>query len=428
MPTTPTHQGPSHPKLVGSPTYPSEEYFHDQSSMSRILRRVLFFMHAPLELMVRSAAQMNPRTASVALASLLVASLVGVEVSIRLNPLTSLSAAELSNLGVGTVLLFFSLLLFFSALLFFSSWHLLWMALATVSTWRQMPNWGKNKLDAVISNWGSTAAKRMVRAGGMGAAATASFALAVPTAFAEEAEDNYLLWPDEEAHVAAAPFDEVDARLPSSAPAEAATEDVEPFEFEEMNPVSVAEEPLVDAANENSLQESSQVSSSATNATAVPIESSTGLDFGSWPTERSASDGPARDVIAFADSISKTAVGGATAASTAPAFSIGEPPVSTASKMEFPESYVVEAGDSLWSIAETLLTGVADNVDDAAVEQLWQQIYRTNAASIGQNPDIILPGTELVTGLGAEPNFAADAGFDAGLDSELKADLNILQG
>lgn len=45
-------------------------------------------------------------------------------------------------------------------------------------------------------------------------------------------------------------------------------------------------------------------------------------------------------------------------------------------------SVVVRSGDTLWSLAERL------DID-------WQQLYRTNRAVIGSDPDLIHPGTRL---------------------------------
>jgi nucleoid-associated protein YgaU len=54
-------------------------------------------------------------------------------------------------------------------------------------------------------------------------------------------------------------------------------------------------------------------------------------------------------------------------------------------------TYVVRPGDSLWAIAARLLR----NHDPAAVAAAWPELYRLNAATIGPDPDLIHPGTEL---------------------------------
>lgn len=55
-------------------------------------------------------------------------------------------------------------------------------------------------------------------------------------------------------------------------------------------------------------------------------------------------------------------------------------------------THTVCEGDSLWSIAATLL---GDNSSDAAITVAWQRIYALNRATIGPSPDLILPGTVL---------------------------------
>jgi hypothetical protein len=58
-----------------------------------------------------------------------------------------------------------------------------------------------------------------------------------------------------------------------------------------------------------------------------------------------------------------------------------------------PATVVVRAGDSLWSIAAGLLPREADATDITAA---WHRLHRTNLARVGQDPDLILPGTRLV--------------------------------
>lgn len=54
--------------------------------------------------------------------------------------------------------------------------------------------------------------------------------------------------------------------------------------------------------------------------------------------------------------------------------------------------YVVKAGDSLWSIAaETLETPT-----DAQITETWKAIWRANRIAIGDHPELIRPGTELI--------------------------------
>jgi hypothetical protein len=51
----------------------------------------------------------------------------------------------------------------------------------------------------------------------------------------------------------------------------------------------------------------------------------------------------------------------------------------------------VRAGESLWSIASALLP----EVDAAQVDRTWRRIYRANRVVIGDDPDLLLPGTIL---------------------------------
>ncbi len=48
--------------------------------------------------------------------------------------------------------------------------------------------------------------------------------------------------------------------------------------------------------------------------------------------------------------------------------------------------YRVKAGDNLWDIAKKLTWNGAN----------WQEIYRLNKAKIGNNPDLIQPGMDLI--------------------------------
>jgi resuscitation-promoting factor RpfA len=57
-----------------------------------------------------------------------------------------------------------------------------------------------------------------------------------------------------------------------------------------------------------------------------------------------------------------------------------------------PHTVVVQAGDSLWSIAAALLPASAD---DGPICADWHRLYRANRDRIGADPDLILPGTVL---------------------------------
>lgn len=56
------------------------------------------------------------------------------------------------------------------------------------------------------------------------------------------------------------------------------------------------------------------------------------------------------------------------------------------------ERYVVQAGDSLWSITRELLDGAGD----ARVASTWPVLYEANRHTVGADPDLIHPGQELV--------------------------------
>ena len=54
--------------------------------------------------------------------------------------------------------------------------------------------------------------------------------------------------------------------------------------------------------------------------------------------------------------------------------------------------YVVKAGDSLWSIA----AGTLEAPTDAQITETWKAIWRANRIAIGDHPELIRPGTELI--------------------------------
>ncbi len=58
-----------------------------------------------------------------------------------------------------------------------------------------------------------------------------------------------------------------------------------------------------------------------------------------------------------------------------------------------PHRAVVRPGDSLWSIAEALLP---DDAPAAAVDRAWRRIADASSAVVGDDPDLIFPGTRLV--------------------------------
>jgi len=57
-----------------------------------------------------------------------------------------------------------------------------------------------------------------------------------------------------------------------------------------------------------------------------------------------------------------------------------------------PTGYVVQAGDSLWRIAESLLDIDATEADIAGA---WPELYKANIVAIGDDPSLIHPGLHL---------------------------------
>lgn len=57
-----------------------------------------------------------------------------------------------------------------------------------------------------------------------------------------------------------------------------------------------------------------------------------------------------------------------------------------------PATYVVEPGDTLWSVARRHL---GRRATDAEVAMAWPRWYRANSTVIGADPDLIVPGTVL---------------------------------
>lgn len=81
--------------------------------------------------------------------------------------------------------------------------------------------------------------------------------------------------------------------------------------------------------------------------------------------------------------------------------------VSAAPQEELPEHVVVRAGDTLWAIAARHL-GPDATVRDVAEE--WPRWYHANLDVIGQDPDLILPGQELVIPAPGNVGATADGG------------------
>jgi nucleoid-associated protein YgaU len=59
---------------------------------------------------------------------------------------------------------------------------------------------------------------------------------------------------------------------------------------------------------------------------------------------------------------------------------------------ELAAHYTVKAGDSLWKIAADQLPAHASNRD---VAQRWQEIFELNREALGDDPNLIHPGTTL---------------------------------
>lgn len=56
------------------------------------------------------------------------------------------------------------------------------------------------------------------------------------------------------------------------------------------------------------------------------------------------------------------------------------------------DTYTVQAGDSLWLIAQRILGPASSDSDIAAT---WPLVWEANRATIGQDPDLIMPGMVL---------------------------------
>ncbi len=106
-------------------------------------------------------------------------------------------------------------------------------------------------------------------------------------------------------------------------------------------------------------------------------------------------------------------VGGQAAVGLGPASALAGLPLpdratGTPSPAARPRTIAVARGDSLWSIAETLLPPGAgpDVVDDT-----WRELYRRNRAAVGPNPDHLEVGAVLrvPTSTGHEPPTRKDA-------------------
>jgi hypothetical protein len=78
---------------------------------------------------------------------------------------------------------------------------------------------------------------------------------------------------------------------------------------------------------------------------------------------------------------------------TDPAFTVAWPVRSWQTPPESPAEITVLAGDTLWDIAARDLGPEASDVD---VALHWPRWYQANQATIGENPDVLLPGQILM--------------------------------
>jgi resuscitation-promoting factor RpfA len=67
-------------------------------------------------------------------------------------------------------------------------------------------------------------------------------------------------------------------------------------------------------------------------------------------------------------------------------------------------TWVVEPGDSLWSIAAEVVRGARPDAGDRDVSRFWQRLIEANRLELvdPDNPDLLLPGQQLVV-----PGFPA---------------------
>lgn len=61
-----------------------------------------------------------------------------------------------------------------------------------------------------------------------------------------------------------------------------------------------------------------------------------------------------------------------------------------------PDSWLVEAGDHLWAIAEHMVRGADTEASESAVVRYWLRLIDLNRGTLGNNPDLIHPGQVLV--------------------------------
>ena len=98
--------------------------------------------------------------------------------------------------------------------------------------------------------------------------------------------------------------------------------------------------------------------------------------------------------------IAQAQPGATTDATGAPTDATGAPTDASATPKDAPTTYTVQKGDSLWDIAQKQLGDGSK----------WTEIYKANADTIGQNPDLIFSGTELKLPGADMQHTVADAG------------------
>ena len=77
--------------------------------------------------------------------------------------------------------------------------------------------------------------------------------------------------------------------------------------------------------------------------------------------------------------------------------SVGTPRVGTERTEPSTATYVVEPGDSLWRIAASALRSNGNGEPSSAdVARFWPAIYTANRTLIGDNPNLIFPGQQLL--------------------------------
>ncbi|MDW4906004.1 transglycosylase family protein [Streptomyces sp. ADMS] len=167
----------------------------------------------------------------------------------------------------------------------------------------------------------------------------------------------------------------------------------------------VAEGDASGAASESDADSSSSSSSSSTSTAASPTPSASPSTDSSVSTKASeSSPSPSQSVAATTDSAESAAspspasssldVDNSQESDSSPTESVSGAEVGSSGQSagigvggEAEGSYTVRAGDTLWSIADSL--GLAGG---------WSELYTENERSLGADPNLILPGQTLAVG------------------------------